>query len=412
MLLLPLLLACGTAPQVACPQGTHQVRSPGPEAPAWWTLSADAQEVMGLQEAWRFPAWHSPTAADAVTWCSTADGRPRGPFRQEVAPGDDRVTGWVEGRFNEDGALDGPLTGGWDPSRPEARALEGAYAAGKRVGTWTFTNPPGSPVLVAATGAFEEGWPHGPWAVKSSERSLELRYVHGTAHGGYTEKNASGKEIRGHLFNGARNYEWDIFEPDPSTGAQVLVKEEAWKYGTFVVAWDPRAQANPIPGIPIPNADLGPNAEGMCKVHATCASNAFFTALLAGGTLDEARLRSLPILTDYGQGIVRPAPDARHVVVNSYHIDDMQAPDDTHARGTVTFETLCVVGGPQDPIEPLRGSQTLSYDLVYADDVWKLARPLPQSFVRLDVLLKHLKAKDPTFAEAVFQACNPNKRAE
>jgi len=338
-----------------------------------------------------------------VVWCAADDGVPRGPTLQDRAPDADGThAAVVRGSYDEKGRPHGEWTGDWMSPLPPVDAFRGVYDHGERSGTWTFTDGDGT----VAQGAFDQGWPHGIWTVTSPERTTQVRYFHGTAHGTYLEKEASGRETRGHFFDGTRNYEWDILEPDPVTKEPVIVKEEAYKYDTFVVAWDPRAQVNPIPHIPLPGGEaLGPNAEGMCKVHATCATNAFFTALLAGGLLDPEKTRTLPILTDYADGTPLPS-DERVVVVDSYHIDDMRSLDEDHAHGVLTLRTLCVVS-PND-IETRRGEETIQIDLAYADDVWKLAHPLDHPYVRLDAFLKHLKKTDPPRAALVFDACNPN----
>lgn len=338
-------------------------------APAWHP----PELVEGLSDAWLYPAW----VASEAQRCGDR-------LVQEGIDGSEVSGRWV------DGAPDGPWTATWAGGR---EAMEGTYAAGEPVGEWIFVAVDGA---IVAQGSLLDGQPHGPWTVPTESGTAECRFVHGILHGAWEETRTDGTVVRGHYFNGAKNYEWEVLAPGEADEL-VLVGQEAWKYGTFVARWDPRTEPCPLPDRQLP-ATLGPNGEGLPRVHATCATNALLTVSLTGAGLDDPR--SVPVLVDVAEGDFQE-PE-RTVLVDGYHIDDVALIDPTHARARVRVDARCaVIGGQVLPDEP----REVVVDWVWEDAIWKLAAALEERYVRVDVWMDHVAATDPDLAAATAAGC-------
>ncbi len=404
--LVPILLpGCGTP--LDCPEGTRPVGGTAPEgAAAWWTISPSSDEVAGLTEAWAFPAWDAMGDGDRARWCASAAGPPVGPTVQVRAGPDGGPGGIVRGTFDPLGRPDGEWSATWTEAGgagDTAPALQGTYDHGWRSGVWVFQSPRGVEV---ARGAFERGRPHGLWTIRKPASRLEVRYVYGVLHGTWHETFDDGREVKGHYFDGTKNYEWEFLEPDSSTRTLRLVSEEAWKYDTFVARWAPGRDADPRPNLDVPFTAIGPQGEGMCEVHARCASNAYLTVMLTGAAADPERLWQNPVLVDYADPRARPPDATRVVIVDDYSLGEVRVDAaGTSGEAEIVLPTLCTAGGPADPVERRRETVRRTLRWRYEHDVWRVVEPLPEVYVRLDAFLAQARARDPAWAERILATC-------
>lgn len=406
-----LTVACGSgAPsELQCPPGTRVLGGPAPsKGPPWWSLSDDSMEVEGLSEAWPFPAWAPMKSGDASFGCISETGSFQGPLVQVHTSVDGTPGAWVRANLDDQGRLTGAIMGGWDRRRPEVVAFEGGYHEGLRAGNWKFYTDKADSSAPVAEGRFERGEPHGRWIIRSPLRAIDARYVYGHRHGQWHEQYTDGREVDGHYFNGTRNYEWEIYQRDPRSGSLLDWSREAWKYDTFVARWNPDSEKNPLPTKDVPYTRLGPNAEGICEVHARCASNAYFTALLAGHALDADEVYETAILVDYANTSALPPVSPLLVLVNGYTIEEVKTSEDEHsATSRVRFEQWCRASGPGQPIVPLPRSDTQIFQLRDEDGTWKFVDPPTQSYVRFDVYYRQMLKKDPIYAAALKESCRP-----
>ncbi len=394
---------------IQCPHGTSLAGGAYPAGQAhWWILSDyEREKTSELPKFWPFRAWDSMISGDKAWWCENARGLPQGPTWQLRLPtSDGRLGGWIKGNFDENGKPDGTWNWGWNLAHPKQLAFQGVYHHGERVGEWSFYAPAGRHERLSAKGSFKRDRFHGTWVMQDDDKRIEARYVYGIPHGNWHEVFADGSEIRGRYFNGTKNYEWAFLAPDPESGKEQIIKQEAWKYDTFVTSWDPRVDPNPIPGLDLPGDPLGPDAEGMCKVHATCASNMYLSLMLAGLYLDEDQAYNYPFLVDFADPQARQPDRDRMVLVDSYKIVHMDvAEDETHGSATVAIKTRCEVGGPGTPIEPMPGTETVKFDLRDENGVWKLVRPLPTVYTRFGAYLEKMSRENPSYSQQVRQIC-------
>ncbi|MBN1336843.1 MAG: hypothetical protein JXB39_12875 [Deltaproteobacteria bacterium] len=407
LLSLSLVAGCGDRLALSCPEGTRTTGGSAPEgAAAWWTLSASPDEVEGLAEAWPFPAWGAMGANDRARWCAAPGEPPSGPTLQIRAPREAGHGGLVQGAFDDLGRPDGEWTATWrteDRSGEDVLAFQGAYDHGLRSGVWSFRDVQGVEV---ARGAFERGRPHGMWTIRKPGSRLEVRYIYGTLHGTWHETFEDGREIRGHYFDGTRNYEWEFLAPDPVTQKPSLVSEEAWKYDTFVARWVPGRDADPRPGLDLPFTPIGPEGEGMCEVHARCASNAYLTVMLTGAAADPDALWLNPVLVDYSDPNARPADASRVYLVDDYSLGEVRTDDaGTSGEAEILLPTLCIAGGPEDPVVPHRETIRRTLQWRWEHDVWRVVEPLPEVYVRFDAFFAKARERDPAWAERVRTVC-------
>ena len=362
----------------------------------WMALGAGVAEVGGLRQAWRFPGWRPMEEGDEAWWCAG------GGSSWQARRGQDGSRAWSRGALDAEGLPHGDWRGGWDLAEPARVAFKGQYDHGQPSGGWSFVGPQGQAV---GRGAFERGRPHGDWVVETDEHRVEARYVYGTLHGGWRETSAGGREVRGHYFNGTRNYEWDYLAPG-ADGRPEVVKRQAWKYDTFVVEWDPRVAPNPLPDQPLPDAHLGPDAEGMCRVHARCASNMYLTLLTTGHSLDPEAIFNVPFMVDLVEADAALPADEQVVLVNSFELDKVTLSGDEHyANVEATFQTLCATRGPGTPVVVLPASQGVTFDLRDEFGVWRLVRPLPHHYVRFDIYTDRIKPTHPAYARQLWDTC-------
>lgn len=378
MLALIALLACAPDAPVTCPSSTPAGGAWPQGADGWWTL--DDPGVEGLDEVWPFRA-HQPMAEGDEAWWCEGGGET---WQRRGAAGE------VRGELDAELRPQGAWTATWENTG--ATALVGHYAHGVPVGAWVFSDPSGKEI---ASGSFELGRPHGVWRVVDGQRTVEARYVYGILHGTWVETRADGTRVEGHYFDGRRNYEWDFLTADGE-----LDHQEAWKYGTFVAGWG-ADEANPLPGKQLPGDKLGPQAEGICKVHATCATNAFLTVMLTGHAMSAEEALEVPVLVDFADASAPPEAYERVLLVDEYEILEVEAGiGATEATATVRFDARCVIT-PEGELVPVPADEIARIDLQDRDGVWKLATPLSTLYVRLDKWIE----RHPERTDEAMETC-------
>ncbi|MBN2798425.1 MAG: hypothetical protein JXX28_04695 [Deltaproteobacteria bacterium] len=365
LLALASLLACGLpADPHLCPDGAPQrliavsplSALPGPSAiPTGLELGP-----------WTFPSWD--TEGLAVEGC---------PLPSEVPvtvrwPGGAKAEGLWGARGPE---------GAWTATWPDgATAASLYYQGGALTGEARFYKEDGA---LLAEGTYSEGAADGRWAAHPRGGLTRARFVRGIRHGGWEQRTADGQGVRGHYFNGTKNYEWDFTEQ--IDGSEVTVLHRAWKLDTFVAEWDPRAQPNPLSGRQLPG-HIGPQGEGLMKVHATCATNAIMTLSLTGHALDLASMRATPALSDWASDATQTeAPPL--LLVRDYHIDAVELTGEHRAVAHLTLDVACAAGDLGALVAPAQERQALTLPLRWQDEVWKLEAPLPLRAVRPEVYL-------------------------